>query len=138
VVRTFAFKASASVEQDFLDDTSVGVIVAPPPDTSDSFAYFVSDPGTDELVDGTTWVYQDAMHVSSDPNDADGAFLWLVTEDTPLPPPTGSWTLTGPDSPLILEQKVFLVRRSTFGLLYQVDPISGTDIFVVVTAIFSK
>jgi hypothetical protein len=82
------------------------------------------------------------MHVTLGPDSTPGAFLWLLTPDTPEPPPTGAHAFTGPGT----VQEVFFVSLCSSGDCesgsnngkYYVDNLNPDDVFVVVTAMFSK
>ena len=148
VIRTFGFVTSVNADPTtfFLSEESIAVVVAPPDRSTGSALHFIPDPEADFRVDGTTWAYQDATHVTMGPDSTPGAFQWLLTEDTPEPPPLGTFTFTGPDSPLILDQTIFYRTLCSSGDCqgsgnngkYHVrDPRYADDIFVVVTAVFS-
>ena len=149
VTRTFGFVAQLSAEGEafFLGEESLAVIVAPRDrSTVRSDMEFFADPTVDPRVDGTTWIYQDAMHVTTGPPDSTpGVFAWLVTAVTPEPPPVGSFTFTGPDSPTIVDQQIFYraicdgdCGSSANNGNYRVPTLYADDIFVVVTAVFSR
>ncbi len=156
VVRTFGFVTSlaADVEGElwFLDEDSLAVVAAPRDRSVQSLLQFVPDGDTDLRVDGTTWVYQNSTHVTAGPagESVTGTFVWLLTSDpelgTPEPPPLGTVTFSGPDSPCILDQRVLYRRQCTGGACgssnngkyFTTDKESAQDVFVVVTAVFSR
>ncbi len=146
VVRTFAFKAPNLPPEwlpDFSSLDSTLVVVSPPKGTVVS-TEFVPDDEADPRVDGTTWVYRDAMHVIRGPDESPlGTFLWLVTPDTPEPPPTGAHAFTGP----FVVQKLLYVSlcssgdcggNGNNGKHYVTDPGNAENAFIVVTATFNR
>jgi hypothetical protein len=153
VVRTFLVVVSTTSSLDFLSDDSIAIVVAPPSDGTQDFLRFVdfdSDSGfgnSDPAFDSTVWAYQDAMHVSQGGARIPGGVAWLLTEETPTPPPIGAFTLTGPDSSLV---QIVRYRRlceggdcafdsANDGKYLTVDPeAAADDLIVVVTAVFSR
>ena len=92
----------------------------------------------DERFDSTVWVYQDAMHIKVGGAEIPGGVYWLLTPETPEPPPTGAITFTGADSPLIISQED-PVWYESYGAIYRVrcTP-GGAGLLLVVTAVFSR
>lgn len=89
-------------------------------------------------LNATTWHYQQASHLTLGHESLSGTFLWLATDEAPEPPPSGAMTMTGPGT----VQDVFFIRLCDCGPLnagkYVVDEFTPDDIFVVVTATFSR
>ena len=145
VVRTFGFLTDPETAVSFLSPNSQLVVVAPPGEPD--YLSFAPDAGASqesELLDGTTWVFQDAIHVFKGGRASEGAFLWLIDEDTPEPPPIGAFTMTGEGSVSIVSEVIFQIKfcgtDCGFGnnTKYYVSPFGGGDVFVVVTAIFDR
>lgn len=100
---------------------------------------------------GTLWHRQAAHHSTKGPTVA-RPFLWLATDLTPDPPPVGTHTFTGPDSPFILDVQVLRITpclSSDSGCANGDDEASPPRwrfanseetgaVFVVVTALFSQ
>ena len=146
VVRTFAFLADPLTAASFLSPNSQMVVVARPGEPD--YLTFAPDAGESEeseLLDGTTWVFQDAIHVFKGGQAPEGVFLWLIDEDTPEPPPTGAVTMTGQGSLSIVSEVTFQIKfcgtDCGFGnnTNYYVPSYgSFLDVFVVVTAVFNR
>jgi hypothetical protein len=139
VIRTFAVSVN-SLEQvpDFFGDQSVALVVAPGrPMQADVILQF-ADSNCDERFNSTVWVRQDAMHITTDGTGIPGGVYWLLTSETPEPPPIGAITFSGPDSPLICSQEDPVYYES-FGTGYRVrcSP-GGAGLLLVVTAVFSR
>ena len=120
VVRTFAvFGLQESDLPDFFSDSSLGVLIAPPERVIDhSFMRFTGENSDylsnwDPFFDFTLWESRVATHITKGGTEILAPVKWLVDDDwrtdddTLTLPPTGSITLTGPDSPFILDQKIF-------------------------------
>ena len=151
VIRTFAVIVNL-VEQapDFYSEQSLGLVVAPadPTDTVSSMMFV--DFNFDERFNSTVWEHRDAMHIMKGGAEIPGFVVWLVTPETPEPPPTGAITFSGtpeppptgaitfsgPDSPLILDQEC--VYYQTYGSKVQIIPLGGNALMWVVTAVFSR
>ncbi|HUG66888.1 MAG TPA: hypothetical protein VMM76_03990 [Pirellulaceae bacterium] len=145
VERTFAVEVSGS-SLDFLSAESLRVVVAPnDPLASDTFLSF-ADSNSDQRFNSTVWEHQHAMHITTAGANIPGFVVWLLTPDTPAPPPIGSFTITGEDSPLILSQEVVYIKQcksttcpGNYTDRVQVGTASDNDgKLVVVTAIFSR
>ncbi|HUE73917.1 MAG TPA: hypothetical protein VMP01_23755 [Pirellulaceae bacterium] len=146
VVRTFAVEvAGLSSAPDFLSDQSLGVVVAPAdPQSSPAFLRFTAV-NSDERFDSTVWEHRHVMHITTEGAAIPGAVFWLLTPDTPAPPPQGAHTFTGPDSPFILSQELIYIKQCTsttcpFDYTGTVTVGTATDndsLLVVVTAVFS-
>ena len=154
VVRMFAVVTGLHTDSDllpyFLGDESLGVVVAPRDQSLSNSLQFIPDDEADPRVDGTTWVFQDATHITTGPDgdSVTGTFLWLLSPDTLEGPPLGALTFTGPDSPCILNQRV-LYRRlcengdcgydsGNDGKYVTTSREFADDVIVVVTAVFSR
>ncbi len=137
VVRTFAVAVNI-LEQapDFLSEPSLAVVVAPARPNQTGVIQF-ADSNCDERFDSTVWELRDAMHITKGGAEVPGAVFWLLTPDTPEPPPVGAITFSGPGSPLILNQEA--VYYETFGTRFRTrcSP-GGAGVLVVVTAVFSR
>jgi len=151
MVRTFGFMAGSSPDAvpDFLSDDSRIVRVTREEAAGDlefiDSALWPDHPGQPEFMEGSRWLRQDAQHIETGGPREGGAFFWLLTDDTPEPPPAGAVTLTGPDG-WIIWSDVYLINICENGGCND-DPeldgkwfIDGTagDYFVVVTAVFTK
>ncbi len=63
-----------------------------------------------------------------------GSFVWLLTEETPEPPPIGSVALAGPDAAIVQYPVGFVTVQSNYIL-----PGNPTNkVMIVVTAVFSQ
>jgi hypothetical protein len=156
-VRTFLVVVSTTSSLDFLSDDSIAIVVAPPSDHGSfvgtphmRFVDFDSGSGfgnSDPDFDSTVWAFQDALHISQGGATIPGGVAWLLTPETPTPPPIGAFTLTGPDSSLV---QIVRYRRlceggdcafdsANDGKYLTVDPeAAADDLIVVVTAVFSR
>ena len=130
VVRTFAFFIGlADPLPDFSSEKSRLIVVVPPSQTQ------VNNPI--QFVNGTTWYFQDALHVTAGMQPTAGQFLWLSE-----PPPTGSIAFAD----AVSAPSVFFVRLCEGGDCdgdsandgkYTVDDFNPDHVFVVFTATFS-
>ena len=77
------------------------------------------------------------MHIQKGGGEIIAPVVWLLTPETPEPPPTGAITFSGPDSPLILNQELFYYEAYGSGYRLRCVP-GGAGVFMVVTAIFSR
>lgn len=140
MIRTFGFWMDAGPSYpDFESNDSVAVVTMP--GGNPSHIVFASPSGLNDpdWLAGTHWVSQSAQHITKGGNDDQGAFMWLVTDENPDPPPAGSHAFTGPEGS-ILDVQVFYIKLNDAGPAgyYYVPDYGATDIFVVVTAEFSK
>jgi hypothetical protein len=145
VVRTFAFATDPETAVSFLSQNSQMVVAARPVQQNHlTFAPDAGESEESELLDGTTWVFQDAIHVFKGGQAPEGVFLWLIDEETPEPPPTGAVTMTGEGSIHIASEDTFRIAlcgtNCGFGnnTSYYVLPYGSGDVFVVVTAEFNR
>lgn len=146
VVRTFAVEvAGLSSAPDFLSDQSLGLLVAPAdPRGSEGFLRFTAV-NSDERFDSTVWEHRHATHFTQEGAAIPGAVYWLLTPDTPTPPPLGSITFTGPDSAFILSQELVYIKQcssttcpgDSAGTVRVGTATNNDGLLVVVTAIFS-
>jgi hypothetical protein len=146
IVRTFAVEMEGpDALPDFLSTDSLGVVVGAP--SSDAATLTFSDhSNSDVSFDSTVWAYRPALHVTTDGADTPGVFWWLLTDETPAVPPSGSVTFTGPDSPQILNQEIHYIKAcdsanclgEPTGRYRISDSSSYSGVIVVVTAVFSR
>jgi hypothetical protein len=91
--------------------------------------------------DETLWVAGPAMYITKGQGLTQlGPFFWLLTEETPEPPPVGSLTLTGPEALLVQETVTYEVCSGDpdcDGKYALTNAPTGTKL-TVVTAIFSR
>jgi len=136
VVRTFAVISNSPLTlPDFFGEQSVGLVIAPPDKTEPFFMSFSKY--TDPSFASTVWESRTAMHIMMGGPETLAPVVWLLTEDTPTPPPSGAITFSGPDSPLILSQELYYYDDGYGGLHIQSTP-GGGGVFYVVTAVFSR
>jgi|GEM_PF-3154610 len=145
VVRTFAFLTSGTdlAPDYFLSNRSVAVTVVANTSNTQIIEFSEFEDVSGSLA-GTKWVTNATHHATKGQEQGGGAYLWLLNEETPEPPPTGAATLTGPNSPMILSQEVFQVQLCAGsncgpfedGERYRLH--SGGDTFVVVRAQFFR
>ena len=143
VIRTFGFWVdSGPAYPDFEGADSLAVIAMPQGGGGE--IVFASPSGLEapDWLAGTHWVSQPAMHITRGGHDDQGAFMWLVTEENPDPPPAGSHAFTGPGGS-VLDVQVIPIKLNNGDVggpstYYYVPAYGATDIFVVVTAEFSK
>ena len=162
VIRTFAFVVGSDRDADipdFLGNDSLLVRARKPKkgeSTGDSTSFLDSEnwpghPGQPEFIEGSVWARYPATHIVRGGQSHEGLFMWLLTEDTPTPPPAGAITFTGDRGRnLILSVEVFEVNlcansgcnfdSSLDGRAYIVNDFTGGigDYWIVVTAVFSK
>lgn len=147
VIRTFAvFGLLPSDLPNFFSDSSLGVLIAPPERVIDhDFMVFTGENSEylsnwDPFFDFTVWETRVATHITKGGTEMLAPVMWLVDDDTPTPPPTGSITLTGPDSPFIVSQQLFYYDMDpSYNEYYVLDPdAGGGKPMLVVTAVFSR
>jgi hypothetical protein len=145
VIRTFAVVSYAEGElPDFYSEHSIGLMMPPTGDIDPTFMEFTDYPLADPFYKSTVWQVRNAEHIMTGGfDDRQYAVWWLQTEDTPTPPPTGSMTISGPNSPFILDQTPVYPYCIESGKVrvYCTDPdnFSGKDgVIRVVTAVFSR
>lgn len=139
VQRTFIVLVN-SLEQapDFFGEQSLGLVVRHANPQVDTTIFRFANSNCDARFNATVWEHRDAMHITKGScGDVPGFVAWLLTPDTPNPPPNGAFTFSGPDSPLILSQEVFYFETSSTGLRLRCSP-GGAGVLVLVTAIFSR
>ncbi|HUE69931.1 MAG TPA: hypothetical protein VMP01_03495 [Pirellulaceae bacterium] len=157
VIRTFLYIAGSNPENvpNFLADDSILVLVEKNDSAAGSLRFIDSSevpchPGQPDFLEGSLWSSAEARHLTTGPEQDLGPFFWLVTEETPNPPPKNAFTLTGPDG-LVLYQEVFAINKclngsccnntDLDGLFYVAGegaPSTSGDYVVVVTALFSN
>jgi len=97
--------------------------------------------GFPEWLQGTTWRFSPAKHITRGGNDDQGAYVWLVTDEFPDPPPRGSHAFTGLGGS-ILDVQIYEITPCgsdcSPSSYWYAPAYGGTDIFVVVTAVFSE
>jgi hypothetical protein len=142
VIRTFGFSVDAGpAYPDFKGVASFAVIVMPGGDGGE--IVFASPSGLEapDWLAGTHWVSQPAKHITKGGNHDQGAFMWLVTDENPRVAAPGAHAVTGPDGS-ILDVQVIPIKLCggdcSPASSYYVPAYGATDIFVVVTAEFSK
>ena len=144
VCRTFGFFVEGSdlAPDYFIGEDSIAIVTPPEDGPSSDFCFAPCVDVNGELA-GTIWISRSTRHVTKGKKLEVGTFVWLLTEDTPEPPPVGAMTLTGDGSPLVLSQTVVNVRQPGFVFCPGMQPgdlvvsTSGTP-FVVVTALFNR
>ena len=145
VVRTFGFYATgATVGPDFIGDDSLGVVVLPAATgTSPSMLEFslIDDNGP---LAGSLWSSRPAEHLTKGPKSSGGIFYWLLTEDTPTPPPGGSVAFTsGPQASVLWSAsgRIALCNGDCCSgddnFRWRVVEVGGNP-FVIVTAVFTR
>ena len=144
MVRTFGFYATGATEApSFVNENSLGVVVLPstPGDSPSTIEFsLVSNNGP---LAGMTWASQPAQHITKGANSGGGAFFWLLSVDTPTPPPAGSVAFTsGPLASVLSSEsgRIALCNGDCSGddnIRWRVVDVGGTP-FVIVTAVFSK
>lgn len=134
IVRTFAVITFEPV--DFTSTDSV-LIKVEKSDRSIAIKEYVdeSDPG----MDGSLWLTGavSAMYITTgEGRTSAGTFYWLLSEETPEPPPVGSVAMIGAEAE-IHQEVIGHVRLNTYGELvptsYEYEPV-----MILVTARFSK
>lgn len=144
IKRTFAFLTGPDSVVDFKGDASQLVVVSK---RSDYEEFRIADDAGDgaEELDGTRWVYQEAVHVTRGGDAPEGSFVWLLNEETPELPPKGAMTKTGPNSLQIISQTTYNIKLCGTDCSYGQDlkyyvPGYGTNLdkMVVVTALFQR
>ncbi len=143
VVRTFAIESLSPI--DLQSDDSIGLIVAPPSSTSADVVHF-HHTNSDPRFDSTVWQLQQVMHVTTGNADTPGAFMWLLDDETPTPPPAGAVTFNGHSPFQILSQEVFMIKDCDDGSCGFYNYVPGDKVistnpsdarFTVITAVFS-
>ena len=132
VVRTFAVLSLQPV--DFTDEESV-LVAAARTDFSPRNCE-VYQPGHPDF-DGTRWVNGRATHITEGDGVTSIGVLWILSEDTPEPPPVGTVAITGPEAPLI-QESLGNVRIFSGPTNFIVPGDSGDLTMIVVTAAFNR
>jgi len=148
VCRTFAFFAIGSdlgPDYFFSDDSLAVVVVAQSSgDAASDDLHFAPCPEHAGALADTTWVIRTAIHSTKGNHWEVGHYYWLLTEETPEPPPEGVMTLTGSGSPLILSQELIYVNTSDY--FYDCPELLPGDLvtdaggapLLIVTALFNR
>jgi hypothetical protein len=104
VLRTFGYMPiNESPLPDWLGDGSVGMTILPDavsPGIEYTITFCNACPGP---FAGTTWRFHPVRHTTVGGQIDNGIYFWLVTEETPDPPPAGTHTLTGPEGLLSVD-----------------------------------
>lgn len=148
VRRTFGyFPVTSTLGPDyFLSDKSIAVVAGAedPADQTASPVHFAPCLEKNGDLADTTWVIRRARHVTQGNHSRPEVFIWLLTDETPEPPPEGVMTLTGDGSPLILSQEVVFYRTWSFSFDCP-DGQSGDLVvgsvgspIIIVTALFNR
>jgi hypothetical protein len=137
IVRTFMVVGLVNESVDFSDGDSV-LLKVNKDSTSFTTKTFVTDPSHPlSAFSGESFGFGvSAMYVTRSLGDTPaGFFAWLLDEDTPEAPPTGSVALLGPDA-VILQTETFHLNSSG-GIIYPTND-EAQPIAMIVTAVFTK
>jgi hypothetical protein len=133
VLRTFAVVTYESV--DFSSDDSV-LVKTKKVDVTPSVKEYADADNPD--LDGTQWSFGSpgVMYITKGQGDtAVGSFAWLLSSETPDPPPVGAVAMMGPDA-LVIQQDLGPVSVQGNFITPSANPLGNR--MIVVTAVFNR